>query len=378
MSEDQGSGDSWAFSESRDFLEGKHEREAFLPPHPGEIASRDDRRTLTAMYQAFERAARSGRIRSTDLQDMSEHPRWHDLRQALASEALAYAVAEGHAPRIRHIVGSREPSADVSGLRAIGKVDDLITQDPAMFYIFGQMGAGKTMLGTLLCQRWQRHNPHGEIASNIRTLDPAIWLNEWHAVDQWIREDEETVLAGEQTPKLYFLDEGSSVASGRGKQGYETAQKLGRLTYKIRKFGGSLIIIGHDGKDVSPIIRELSIAVEKTGTKSARFYQDVKNRRGRDPITPELTGIPLPDTEWQPNTYDMADFYWSEENREDAADAREAAIYTVIRGREQGLSTREIADFVPYGKTWVADRAKEFEEEGMFSDVPDRVEAATA
>lgn len=377
MSE-QGGGDSWAFSEGRDWIEGRHEQDAHLPPHAGEIASRDERRTMTAIFQAFERAARDGRIRSADIQDMSEHDRWHDLRQALGSEALAYAVAEGHAPRIRHLVGSREPSADVSGLRAIGKLDDLISQTPAMFYIFGQMGAGKTMLGTLMCQRWKRHNPNGEVASNIRTLDQATWLDEWHEVENWIKEDEEIVLAGKQTPKLYFLDEGSSVASGRGKQGYETAQKLGRLTYKIRKFGGSLIIIGHDGKDVSPIIRELSIAVEKTGTKSARFYQDVKNRRGREPITPELKGIPLPDKEWQPNTYDMANFYWSEEQAADDADAREAAIYTVAKAREQGMSVRAIANFVPYGKTWVNDRTKELETEGMHIDVMDRVEAATA
>ena len=376
MNEQSGAGDSWAFSESRDFLEGKHERESHIPEHPGEVSDREARQTLTAAYQAFERMARDGRIRSSDYQHLTDHPTFSDLRQAFASETLAQAVENGDAARVRHLVGSQEPQADVSGLRAIGKIDELVDRDPAMFYIFGQMGAGKTFLGSLLCQRWLELNPSGEIASNIRTLDPAKWLNEWQAVDEWIREDEQTVLAGEMTPKLYFLDEGSSVASGRGKQGYETAQKLGRLTYKIRKFGGSLIIIGHDGKDVSPIIRELSIAVHKTGKKSAQFFQDVKERQGRDAITPDLTGIPLPDKDWQPNTYDQADFFWEEASQD--PDARDAAIYTAINGRDRGLSTREIAEFVPYSHEWVRKRWAEQTKTEKHAELLDRVEGATA
>jgi len=66
---------------------------------------------------------------------------------------------------------------------------------------------------------------------------------------------------------------------------------MGPLAYKIRKYGGSLIVIGHDRKDVHPLIRELGTAIHKEGLKEATFYQDVRNRRGHRPIM-SVTRIP--------------------------------------------------------------------------------------
>jgi hypothetical protein len=380
MSEDGQSGDSWAFSESRDWLEGRHSNESDLPPHPGEISDRKARRTLTSMYQAYERAARDGRVRSGP-SDLTESSDWSELREFFGAEALADAVAHGEPARIRHMVGSREDEPDLSGIRTLETVISQLTRAAAMFYLFGRPGSGKTMFACLMAELWKREHPNGLVASNIRTLDRADWINAWPDLDEWMKEDEETVLAGDQTPKLYLLDEGSSVASGRGSQGYEAATKLARLVYKIRKYGGSLIIVGHDGKDVAPSVRELCTIVEKVSEKRARFYDDVREREGRNPVTPELAGIPLPDQSWQPNTYDVADFYWSrvgEDEPEPGEAARDSALYTVIKAKEDGLTNRETAQFVPFSQGWVGERWREYRDHDQHTQVLSNVEDMTA
>lgn len=381
MSNNGESGDSWAFSESRDWLEGRHSNESQLPPHPGEIADPRARRTLTAMYQAYERAAREGRVRSGP-SNLTESSEWAELREFFGAEALAESVSEGKPSRIRHMVGSREDEPDMSGIRTLETLMEIITQPAAMFYIYGRPGSGKTMFACLKAELWKREHPNGLVASNVRTLDRANWINSWPDLDDWMREPEKTVLAGDQTPKLYLLDEGSSVASGRGSQGYEAATKLARLVYKIRKHGGNLIIVGHDGKDIAPSVRELCTIVHKLGEKRVRYYADVRNREGQNPKTPELRGIPMPDQSWRPNSYDVAEFYWSDpgdrEDPEPEETARESAIYTVIRGKEDGLTNREIAQFIPYSQGWVGERWREHRDHNQHENVLSNVEDLSA
>jgi len=55
-------------------------------------------------------------------------------------------------------------------------------------------------------------------------------------------------------------------------------------------------INGHDGWDVHPLVRELGVCVHKQGLKEATFYEDVRNRKGVNPIF-SVSGIP--ETDWR-------------------------------------------------------------------------------
>jgi len=121
------------------------------------------------------------------------------------------------------------------------------------------------------------------------------WLANYGELKEWFTQDGDP-MHNQQRPKLFIFDEASSSAGGSGSDGHNTKKKMGPLAYKIRKYGGSLIVIGHDGKDVHPLIRELGTAIHKEGLKEATFYQDVRNRRGHRPIM-SVTGIP--ETDWR-------------------------------------------------------------------------------
>lgn len=379
---DSGGGE-WAASESKDWKDGRHRREnKHVYAHAGEIRDRSSRRHVSIMKAAYERAHRRGWLEDGWPASFEETELYRERMGYHATEGFSERLADGDAAGIRHYVGSQKDEPDVSGIRVLRTLEDLIGSEAAMLYLFGHMGNGKTFFACLLAELWHgMMGEHAEIATNIRTLEAADhWIADWPSLKEWMEEDEDTVLAGNQTPKLFILDEASSQASGRGKDGWDAATKLAVMCYKIRKYGGALIIIGHDGKDVAPAVRELCTACHKTGQKTAQFFRSVKNREGRDPLTEPLKGIPLPDKSWQPNTNDLAPWSWStdEEEIEDEQAFKDMAIWTIIKCRESGLSTRDTAEIVPYGKTTVGNVWKAYQEEGKHRDTVDSVEEVFA
>ena len=252
-----------------------------------------------------------------------------------------------------------------------------------MLYIYGHMGNGKSNFALRCGEDWKRDNPDGEIGTNIRTLtEKDHWIRNWGQLQDWMVESESKVLAGDVTPKLFIFDEASGSASGRGSDGWEAATKLAVLAYKIRKYGGSAIIIGHDGQDVAPAVREMCTAVHKTGKKTARFYESVKNRQGRDPLTPPLTGIEP--TIWSYNDKEASDWSWkrgfSEDSESITAESayRDMAVWTAIKAKEKGLANREVADIVGFSRESVRTWWNDYQEGGKAAETVASVQEVIA
>jgi len=143
-----------------------------------------------------------------------------------------------------------------------------------------------------------------------------------------------------------------------------------------------LIVIGHDGRDVHPLVRELATCVHKEGLKEATFYEDVKGRSGVNPIL-SVSGIP--ETDWRYDDKEPTTWSWSAEGEEDdevdPADlSRKLAVYTVITAKESNPDrpNHEIAEFVPYSAEWVRQRWNEYQDDGEHRNVVGDVEGLTA
>lgn len=362
---DGGSGDDWASSEAKDWKDGRHKREnEYVLPHAGQIEDRDTDEMLTVLELVYQRAHERGWLGDgwpASVQDLSDY---RELRTVAESETFARRVDEGAGAQLRQHVGSQTDEVDVSGWDDIERIRSVVGQHPLMLYIFGNPGTGKTAASL----RAARHHvlqvedatdDRVEIGTNIRTAVEQTeridrWVRNWADLKGWMIEDEETVLAGGAKPKIFIFDEASSHASGGGEDGYQTAAKLAVLCYKIRKYGGSIIIIGHDGKDLHPAVREMCTVLHKTEKKDGRFYESVKNRTGKDPITPPISG--WPDTKWSYNDKDPADWSWSDSNDEETPESAENgitrelaydefAIWSVVKEREKEdpLSFEKIA-----------------------------------
>lgn len=378
MSNDGGDGGEWAASESKDWKDGRHRREnKHVLAHAGEVRKGSTRRTLTAMRGVYERAYKRGWLGDGWPSKFEETQYYADLMAMHSTEGFTQRLAEGDAAGVRHYVGSQEESPDISGIKAIGKVDSLINGPAPVVVVLGEMGNGKTDFAGLLGQRWKAIQ-EGEtlIGTNIRSMEQKTdWLRNYPELIEWVQQDGDP-LENRQRPKLFIGDEFSSSASGRGKQGYETAMKMAPLIFKIRKYGGALIYIAHGEKSIHPMLWRVGKIVKKTSLKKAMVADSIRSDKLAD-IQFEIEGIPP--TDWTFNTKEASDWSWTRGTDEtgelEPQDAiKGTSIWTVIRCKEMGLTNRETAEYVPFSHGWVGKRWREYRDDGKHRDTVSEVE----
>jgi hypothetical protein len=401
-------GTDWSLSESKDWKDGRHARHnRFVADHAGEVGRARTRKHLTVLKRVYRRAEHEGWLGPGDwpvefeeLEAVRSRREYHDTE--------SYGRRVANAPeKLRAHVGSQQERVDVSGWHDIERIRDMVDDPNLRLYEFGEPGSGKTSAACKIARHWlcQRDDDGADprLLSNSRTIAREArddgyaghWVRSWPELEEEVRVPTERVLAGDVRPTIFVFDEASSQASGSGSDGYEARTKLAVLSYKMRKFGVALVIIGHDGKDVHPAIREMCIALHKPDKKHARFYESVSNRQGRNPITPEIDG--WPDTLWRPNDRDPAGWSWDARDSDDSADNsdgiarddafRELAIWTVIHERtrniadeESRLSFEKIAQRRldgAFSGEWCRRRWKEYDE-GDHGDVVANVQQAIA
>ena len=311
------------------------------------------------------------------------------IRSIAATETGREALANGDMPTLKHLTGDQQQRADISGMKAIQQLDQIITSPAPVIVVLGEMGSGKTDFAGLLGQRATHLLGVEKVASNIPTLeetDPWIdgggeprtgFVPNFATMDEWVRQDGDP-LTHDQSRKLFIGDEFSSVGSGTGKAGHLMRQKMGPLVFKIRKYDGLLIYIAHDESSIHPLLWRVGVIVKKTAKKRAIVADKIKSGELRD-IRFEIDGIPQ--TDWRYDTKDPSVWSWTDEDDDEDPEpgevAYDVALWTVKACKDEGLSHRETAKFVPFGKSWVGNRWPEIRD-GDHAEALDRVEAITA
>ncbi|MWV63299.1 hypothetical protein GRS48_00425 [Halorubrum sp. JWXQ-INN 858] len=312
-----------------------------------------------------------------------------EIRAIAATETARTALDAGDMPTLKHLTGDQNERADISGMKAIQKIDQIITSPAPVIVILGEMGTGKTDLAGLVGQRARHLLGVDQVASNIPTLkETDEWIDadgdarsgfvpDFQTMDAWVKQDGDP-LHNDQSRKLFIGDEFSSVGSGGGKSGYLMRQKMGPLVFKIRKYDGLLIYVAHDESSIHPLLWRLGVIIKKTSKKQAIVADKIKSGEVRDERF-RIDGIPQ--TDWRYNTKDPAVWSWTgakdEDDPEPGEVAYDVALWTVKACKEDDLTHRETAKYVPFGKSWVGDRWPEIRE-GDHAGAMDRVEALTA
>ena len=121
--------------------------------------------------------------------------------------------------------------------------------------------------------------------------------------------------------------------------------------------------------------------MDKQSLKDSTYYRSVKKRQGVDPIT---SVVGFPQTDWNYNDKDPANWSWSAGEESDDGlddDTIEAmAMRTIFNGREreEPVAYREIADFTPWDASTCNRRFKKYEQQGEFVDLLQQAEKAIA
>ena len=356
---------------SREHVRGnkKHTPETY--PHAGLVSDDRTRELLSHLADHYD----PGECDREMPARVTETRLWQSILGRSSTETLTGAVRESNGSTMSYFVGSPGSEADISGIKAIQKLRDIIGVEAPIIYIKGEPGSGKTNIALLLGQLWEREQDgETEIASNIRSLQRQDrWIERYSELEQWAQQgvkelpDGGTTLKSDAPRRLYIFDEASSHAHGSGTEGYNAATLLGPLVKKIRKGNAGLIIIGHDGKDVAPSVRVLAKVVERyvENKKRATVYHSIRERQGVDEIV-SLSGVPQ--TDWSYDDKEATRFIWDlkdpEQETQDAA--RELADEMVesehkrlaaemFLSDQHSLSQREIGRLIgDYSQSWVS------------------------
>lgn len=241
------------------------------------------------------------------------------------TETATQAVAEDNASQLATMVGDPDHESDVSGLHAINQLSDWLvnSENLKMIFLSSSMGSGKTSFSLLLFEIYYNHFHRLEKAMDDSVVMPEFaanfdispprgvnfkQINEYPTFKEWVQDGK-----SETDNKAFLFDEGSTALTAQSGENQEkVVEKMNELVKKSRKGGVKLIIwVGHDGKDIAPLIRSLCDYVEKPDLKKAEFYQGVRNRKGVGHLF-SIDGIPE-SSNWNYDTNDTADWVWGDE-----------------------------------------------------------------
>jgi len=380
-------------AEAREHQEGYSAREnREIADHGGVIRDEQISRALAvrAIHYNPTDAERPGAMPG-ESKDLEKH---REIRKIEGTETFRRAMENGDTPSVKHLVGDTSHQPDISGIKAIGAVDELIEGPAPVIVVLGEPGAGKTDFACLLAQRWRAlQSEKSLVGTNIKTLQEANewvdktgevrdgWIPNHPTLVEWVKQDG-SPLEHSQRPKLFIGDEFSSAASGSGEQGQKVRKKMGPTVFKIRKYGGALIYIGHDESSIHPMLWRLGKIVKKVSKKKAVVADRISGGQLKD-VETTIDGVPP--TDWRYNTKEESDWYWSRPNgagQQRGLDEEQAvkpvSMWTMVQCREQGMSPRATAEFVPYSHETVRSWLKEYDNDGEKRDWVDNVEAAIA
>ena len=386
MSEESGGNDLYTPAQYREHLDGYHHRDPLEHPYSGIVEDADVSRYLAVLNEHYDPdEADDPRGMPGEARDLQEV---QQIAGIAAAERGREAMQNGDMEMLKHLTGDQNERADISGVKAIQKVDQLLAGAAPVIVILGEMGAGKSNFACLLGQRARHLLGIEQVASNIKSLRET---DQWHdeegeprhgyvpgfrTLTEWVEQDGDP-LDNDQSSKLFIGDEFSSVGSGSGKEGYLMRQKMGPLVYKIRKYNGTLVYIAHDESSIHPLLWRLGVIVKKEDKKTATAYDRVTNGNLRGE---KWTVEGVPETDWRYNDKEATSWAWTDadgdEEPEPGEIAYDVAVWTVRECKQDGLTHRDTAKYVPFGKSWVGNRWPEIQD-GEHTDALDRVEALT-
>ncbi|WP_226007779.1 hypothetical protein [Natrinema salinisoli] len=364
MSDEQ---DNYTVGGFREYQDGNHERdpdETF--PHSGFVRDEQIDRQL-AMRAIHHDPDRWDSKPAADYLSVQKN---RDILKTEGGHTARQALKNGDTVTLKHYIGDPSQQADLAGIKAVTRLQEIVAGPAPVIVILGEMGAGKSDFAGLLGQLRERW-VDGDllVGSNIRTLgrnddwvrdDGTVedgWIPRYPLLEEWVAQDGDPV-ENPQRPKLFVGDEFSSAASGTGENGHLVRKLMGPLVFKIRKYGGALIYIGHDESSIHPMLWRVGTIIKKQSKKKAVVADRVSGGKLVDVDPRPLEGIPP--TDWSMATEEASDWSWTAPDGEDVDedalekdDVKQVAMWTIKTCVDEGMTPNQASTYVPFSNTTV-------------------------
>ncbi len=313
------------------------------------------------------------------------------------TRSIDEAYREGNVSQLQGMVGLTKNSGDATD--ALAEIVRRLSQEGTIAVVTGPPGAGKTSATVDIARAW-----------GAWTGGQMYGVTTWDGFDRVVSSDLEMLeeMASHKKPSLGVLDETMQELTGRGAD-VEKAEVFATRASLIRKKEsehgphpkrGSLLLVSHVWGRMNKPTREMTTLVIQKPSRNdpgkVVLWESEGGEDTREKIG-EFTG--LTDTRERFPEHEASSFRIVLEDEEDVDDgpsaeevAKQTYIETAIRAAkpwtdDAGMNYRDIADtsgngeesngLVPYGKSWVGDRVREWKD-GQHRDLVDDPRGETA
>lgn len=292
---------------------------------------------------------------SEDSSTVEDMDRWKEIIARWKSKALGKATRTGNDRVSNSYLGVVEQETGIDELDAKLRFVNWVTREAGITYLAGHMGTGKTDFGLLMMQTfykaYKRDETDVQLATNIESTaeyyDHIKYIDNQPDLQKWLDETDGY--------KLFLFDEASSHATGYSGDAKNVTQQFRSMIRLIRKSDGNMIIVGHDGKDLHPTVRELADYVEKQGHKDAIVFEGVEDREGTEEKF-EISKIP--ETKYWYNTKEASEWEWASED-EDGKSLEVIIGQTYV---ETELVQEDVAEIFEVSQSKVSECKKQYQE----------------
>ncbi|GGL70188.1 ATP-binding protein [Halocalculus aciditolerans] len=257
-------------------------------------------------------------------------------------------------------------------------MSNALRDEGAIYLALGPPGSGKTATAIDVASAW-RAKTGGTVITNITS---------WARADRYAEDSEAArdLMGSIDGPTLLLLDEVAQSISSSGEDSKAVTAMAKFLKY-IRKEEdgddypkqGSALLIGHTENDTGKDIRRLATgAFQKPSREDPTKVKLLTSEGGTASFTEEASFSGLTDTAETYGEHEASAFRVvtdADDADDDAPSADEAAkaaakqqaIETALRAcqpwnDDDGMNYRDAAALVPYGKSWVGDRVREWQD----------------
>lgn len=297
---------------------------------------------------------------ASDDPSRAEHTeKYQKIVRIWTSKVLSKAVHHGHDRIINNFIGVVEKETSISEVDAYLRFMNWVAREAGVTYLAGHMGKGKTDFGLLMIETFHKlfkdDDREVHIATNVRSTaeehDHIDFVDNQPDLMEWLQENDGR--------KIFLFDEASSHATGYSGDASKVTKQFRSMIRLIRKHSGSMVIVGHDGKDLHPTVRELADYVEKQAKKDAAVFEAVQDREGED-LKFKITEIPQ--TSLYYDTKEASTWEWASEAEEGEGKSREI-IMGELYVEEDDMTQDDVASYFEVSQSKVSEAAKTYREE---------------
>ena len=249
-----------------------------------------------------------------DPRTVEQTERWKEITARWISKSLSTAIRNGRDRMNSAFLGVVEQETGITDIQSHVRFENWVKREAGITYLAGHMGTGKTDFGLLMAEVfYEGYNMKDKdvaMATNIKSAaenqEHIEYIDTQPKLQKWMDETDGY--------KLFIFDEASSHATGYSGDAQKVTSQMRSMVRLIRKSNGNMVIIGHDGKDLHPTVRELADYTEKQDKKEAAVFKAVEDREGKDK---KFDIDKIPQTSYWYDTKEASDWEWATDEGED-------------------------------------------------------------